>query len=144
MGIRSASNLQMTMKNMKIIGRNYYGIPYVVNIVGTSGVTTAYENVVYTGRQITYNRRGTARYIECDITIVSTYGTGEEVAEAAHVEIGGNTTINKTNSENGIFYFNGLSGDNSFRILADANVTINTANYFMFNIETAKSCTRAN
>lgn len=138
LGIRSTSNITVTIKNMNIIGRSYYGIPFVNDSAAQSGVTLIYDHVVYKGSQMTYNRNGVTRYLDCNISITALVPASvcalEEVAEVCHLEIGGNTVINKTNQSTSVFWFRGSASNMpTLTILANSNVTITTANYFMFN-----------
>lgn len=65
----ATSEINVTLCNMDIVGKNYYGIVAVESASSTKSVTLTYENVNYTGPQISYNRQGAVRYINSNITI---------------------------------------------------------------------------
>jgi len=127
-GIRSVSNISITFQNINLIGRNFFGIPYVPNSSEYYGVSTLYHNVTYNGTQLTHNPYGFARYDDCNITV-----NNHEAAEINRLEISGLTTIRKINSDNAVFWFHGSSIRRpSLKILSGAVLAITTAHYFMF------------
>ncbi|MCL2840960.1 MAG: hypothetical protein FWE05_09345 [Defluviitaleaceae bacterium] len=129
----SNSNMPViTLQNMNIIGRNYYGIIYVPD--GISGVTLNYINVTYTGPQFIYNAYGYNNLTDCTFTsAASTACPLNEMAEVSYLTIGGNTMINHqaNNGSNATFWFR--SGSNpTFIINENANVTITTTSYCFY------------
>ncbi len=119
----SATNV--TLCNMDIVGKNYYGIVAVEAASSTKVVTLTYKNVNYVGPQISYNRQGTVRYIDSNITIKNSSGyasPSNELAEANRVEIGGKTTIHHTSTGNAVFWF--TYSNPYFKILENADVSI--------------------
>lgn len=121
----ATSAIDVTLCNVDIVGKNYYGIVAVEAATSTKVVTLTYKNVNYTGPQISYNRQGMVRYIDSNITIKTFSGyasPSNELAEANRVEIGGKTTINHTSTGNAMFWF--TYSNPSFKILENADVTI--------------------
>lgn len=121
----ATSAIDVTLCNVDIVGKNYYGIVAVEAASSTKVVTLTYENVNYTGPQISYNRQGTVRYIDSNITIKTSSGyasPSNELAEANRVEIGGKTVIHHTSTGNAVFWF--TYSNPSFKILENADVTI--------------------
>lgn len=103
MRLRNAGSLKtITVQNINIIGRNHYGIICVTS----PGVTQYYENIIYSGPQLTFNPDGSAHYYNCDITIRQNGASpAGETAEAAAVVLEGNIVINKPNGgADEIFY----------------------------------------
>lgn len=135
--ISGASSIQITMQNMIIIGRNWYGSVSIYENTGTRNLSITYSKVVYAGRQMTFNRNGLTRYIDCDITIAPTTKTSQEVGEVCKVEIGGTTVINHTTTSDSTFWFPTSSTEKYLTILADANVTITTRNDLMYTDSTS-------
>lgn len=126
--ISNSATTSVTLKNMNIIGYNYYGTVAVAGNISTTMLV--YENVTYEGPQMTYNQTGPARYIDCNITIAAKNGSSgaEEVGELGNLEIGGETTINSTSGSSAF----ATAGTNpSFTVLEGANVTINLPNTFL-------------
>ncbi len=121
----ATSAIDVTLCNVDIVGKNYYGIVAVEAATSTKVVTLTYKNVNYTGLQISYNRQGMVRYIDSNITIKTSSGyasPSNERAEANKVEIGGKTTINHTSTGNAMFWF--TYSNPYFKILENADVTI--------------------
>ncbi len=121
----ATSETNVTLCNMDIVGKNYYGIVAVEAASSTKVVTLTYKNVNYVGPQISYNRQGTVRYIDSNITIKNSSGyasPSNELAEANRVEIGGKTTIYHTSTGNAVFWF--TYSNPYFKILENADVSI--------------------
>lgn len=116
----SKENKNVIVKNLNIIGYNYYGIIYVPENNDYKDVIVEYNNIVYTGTQISFNPSGLTRFIDCDITIQDNYTSGNEVCECNQIEIGGMTKIIHKSSANSSFWFR--NSNPSFKILEDANV----------------------
>lgn len=119
------SETNVTLCNMDIVGKNYYGIVAVEAVSSTKVVTLTYKNVNYVGPQISYNRQGTVKYIDSDIKINNLAGyasPSNELAEANRVEIGGKTTIHHTSTGNAVFWF--TYSNPYFKILENADVSI--------------------
>lgn len=140
LGLRNTSTMTITMKNLVLHGRNFYGLPYIAEsalaIRDTSGVSLLYENVVYDGPQITYHHNGLTRYTNCDITITQTGISGpEEVGEVNRVELGGTVRITHNSTTDAVFWFRDTASTSSLTVLAGAQVEITSANYFMFNLD---------
>lgn len=124
----NATTKQVTLRNLNLVGQNYYGIVSVADAV--SGVALVYENITYTGNQITYNANGSARYVDSTINIIYTNGVAHEVAEAASVSFGGTVAISSATTGNSLFWLRGTSTSMSFD--AGANVTATTSLYFIY------------
>ncbi len=121
----ATSEINVTLCNVDIVGKNYYGIVAVEAVSSTKSVTLTYQNVNYTGPQISYNRQGMVRYIDSNITIKTSSGyasPSNELAEVNRVEIGGKTTIQHTSTGNAMFWL--TYANPSFKILENADVSI--------------------
>lgn len=126
-GVRSASSVKVTLQNMNVVGRNYYGIIYVAEGTAFQNVVIEYKNVTYRGPQITYHPSGLSIYQDVDITIVdSTACVANEVAETYQLQIGGKTTINHNSTGNSVFWFRGPTSSPYLEILEWANLSITT------------------
>ena len=80
----SASNkniLQVTVKNLKVIGYNYYGVVYAPERSTYKNIIIEYNNIEYVGPQICFHHTGLTRFIDCNITIQDSYAVGNEVAD---------------------------------------------------------------
>ncbi len=128
--ISSPTITNVTVKNLKITGYNYYGVIYVPDASGYKNTTVEYNNITYQGPQISFNPYGLTRFINANVTIDDSYATGNEVAECNQIEIGGNTTITHKSTGNSTFWFR--NANPSFTILKDANVKITSEKRELF------------
>ena len=127
--VQSSGSLVLTLQNMNILGRNYYGIVFVND--GVSGITLNYINVTYTGPQLIYNAEGYNSIIDSTITSAMLgVSPAQEIGEVCNITIGGNTTINHQSieSSNAMFWFRSGT-DPIFVINENSNVVFNTASY---------------
>lgn len=86
----SSTNKKIIVKNIDIINAHDYGVIYVPANTIYRDVVTEYNNVKFNGTELAYNPYGTARMIDCNITMETTASLlAQEVCEAKHVEIGG-------------------------------------------------------
>ena len=124
-GVRTASSIHVTVQNLNVIGKNYYGLIYVSEATSHQDVVITYKNITYNGPQITYHPSGLSIYENLNINIIdSTACVANEVAEASKLQIGGKTTITHNSVGNSTFWFRGTSP--YLEILKDAEVSITT------------------
>lgn len=116
----------VTVKNMNIVGYNYYGIIYVPENNQYKDVIVEYNNITYTGPQISFHPTGLTRFINSNITIKENYSAGNEVAECNKIEIGGTTTITHESTANSSFWFRNQNP--SFTILPNSIVNFTSKN----------------
>ena len=127
-GVRSASSIHITVQNLNVVGKNYYGLIYVSEASSHQDVVVTYKNITYNGPQITFHPSGLSIYQNLNINIIdSTACVANEVAEAGQLQIGGNTTITHNSTGNSAFWFRGYSGSPYLEILEGANVSITTS-----------------
>ena len=139
-GVRTASNIHVTVQNLNVVGKNYYGLIYVPDSTSQQNVVVTYKNITYNGPQITYHPRGLSIYKDLKINIIdSTACVANEVAETSKLQIGGNTTITHNSVGNSAFWFRGTSP--YLEILEGAHVSITTtrdiaytASYLQFTL----------
>lgn len=124
--INSTNTNKITVKNVNVIGHNYYGIIYVPDSNTYQNVIIEYNNISYTGPQISFHPSGLTRFINCNIIINS-----QEIAECNRIEIGGTTTINHTSTSDSAFWFRG-SNPPYFKILENSIVNITITNRELF------------
>lgn len=117
--------------NMDIIGYNYYGPVYVPDSATYSGVILEYNNIKYTGPQITFNATGLSRYIDVNVTINdNSLTSGNEIAECNKIEIGGNSTFVHNSKGNSAFWFRNSTP--TFTILENAVVNFTSTSRELF------------
>lgn len=126
-GVRTSSSIHITVQNLNVVGRNYYGLIYVSESTSHQDVVVTYKNITYNGPQITYHPSGVSIYQNLNINIIdSTACVANEVAETAQLQIGGNTTIVHNSTVNSVFWFRGYSSSPYLEILDNAVVSITT------------------
>ena len=93
-GVRTASSLHVTVQNLNVVGKNYYGLIYVAEGSAYQNVVITYKNITYNGPQITYHPSGLSIYQNLTVNIIDSIANlANEVAEAGSIQIGGKTTI---------------------------------------------------
>ncbi|MBC1567913.1 hypothetical protein HCJ20_03185 [Listeria sp. FSL L7-1425] len=124
----NAGTKETTLKDIHIIGKNYYG---TISVYGAAkNVVQNYENIGYQGPQMIYNLNGTANFRGTnDVTIASVVtgsATPNEVAEIKGVSVSGKLTINHASSNaNSAFWFGGGTAEvNTFTVEENADVTV--------------------
>lgn len=124
-GVRTASSIHVTIQNLNVVGKNYYGLIYVSEGTNHQDVVVTYKNITYNGPQITYHPSGLSIYKDLTINIInSTAAVANEVAETSKLQIGGMTTITHNSTGDSTFWFRGTSP--YLEILEDAIVSITT------------------
>lgn len=145
------------IKNLDIECCNVYGVVYCPASLDYKNVSVEYININFNGVQMVYNPYGGLKIFDCVVTIKNTNEiVAQEVAEAAMIDIGGNTTITSDSADYALFTYLGnisyayfkvlpnsmvnLKSENNefmrgtynldFKILHDANVNLITANGF--------------
>lgn len=138
-GVRTSSNIHITVQNLNVVGKNYYGLIYVSEATNHQNVVITYKNITYNGPQITFHPSGLSIYENLTINIIaSTASVANEIAEAGAIQIGGNTTITHTATTNSAFWFRGYSGAPYLEILPDSNVAISTARDIIYTSNPVK------
>lgn len=115
-----------TVKNMTVVGQNYWGIVHVRESV--SGVTVKYEDMDYTGPQALHNRSGTGHFVNSSFTMRRAASSVDELAEVRIAVFEGNVNVD---SNAGSPVVRLTNSNTSFTILPGADVNIITPNYFV-------------
>lgn len=123
----NATTKAVTLQNLVIAGRNYYGTVSVNDAV--RDVVMTYINVSYTGPQLTYNTNGTGRYIDSTVSIVTATSAANELGEMNRAEFGGTFTFETTATGYSCIW---IYGNGSINILEGADVTFTTPAYFAY------------
>ncbi|EUJ23149.1 hypothetical protein PGRAN_09461 [Listeria grandensis FSL F6-0971] len=136
--IGNAATKTVTMKNMNIVGKNYYGP------VNTSdslrGITLNYQDVTYTGPQIIHNVGGYANFSgDNHVTITKVFSTGDkaqEFSEATGVNVSGKLVIDHGGTSDSTFWFGYANYVPTFlNIEDDAEVSVLVRNTDMFYLD---------
>lgn len=123
------TSMNITVQNIDVIGRNYYGVICVYDATGFSNVVVNYININYTGPQLAFNPYSSLNIINCNIIIqASSASSANEVAETRNVTLGGTTNINSSATGNSIFWFRNVVGGvyPYLNVMPNANITTAT------------------
>lgn len=133
-GVRTNSSIHVTVQNLNVVGKNYYGLIFVSESTAHQNVVITYKNLTYNGPQITYHPSGLSIYENLTVNIIdSTASVANEVGETAKIQIGGNTTIIHNSTGDSAFWFRGYSTSPSLEILENANVSITTTRDIIYS-----------
>ena len=133
-GVRTNSSIHVTVQNLNVVGKNYYGLIFVSESTAHQNVVVTYKNLTYNGPQITYHPSGLSIYENLTVNIIdSTASVANEVGETARIQIGGNTTIIHNSTGDSAFWFRGYITSPSLEILENANVSITTTRDIIYS-----------
>jgi hypothetical protein len=115
----------ITIQNMRIIGRNYHGMITVDDSTSFSDVTITFDNINYTGPGLSWGKK--SNYVIRDSTIMlvpSSPSAAHQVVSCLRVRLEGNVNITKNapTSSADLFWITGSNG--GVTIATDANVNI--------------------
>lgn len=122
----STSNRKITLKNMNIISSHTYGIVYVPSHPNYSNLSVEYNNINFSGVELSCNYYGITKIIDSLISGSDTNGvTVKKVCDSNRILIGGNTTITSNSNTNPVFFFNDVI-PSYIKIVPNSNVNITT------------------
>lgn len=121
----SKTNRIITVKNIDIIGSHTYGVMYVEQSTLFKDILVEYNNITYTGAELSFNPYGTTKIIDATITIEDKNGiTCGEVCDSDHVIIGGTTNITSAAVNCSVFYYLNNTNKPSLIFLPNSRVNI--------------------
>ena len=121
--IESSGIKSMIVRDLNIVGKNYYGPVGVRETALTDEFVLTFERVNYSGPQIGHHRRGSIYFIDCTVHIHDRNGGSpkQEFAEAKHLFFRGANTIDTETSATSIFW-HPLGG--TFEIGDDSSLSV--------------------
>ena len=122
----STKNELITLKNMNIISSHTYGVVYVPSHPNYSNLTVSYDNVNFTGVELSCNYYGITKIMNSVITGTDTNSvTTKKICDSNRIIIGGNTTITSDSTSNVVFFFNDVISS-YIKIVPNSYVSITT------------------
>lgn len=122
----SKTNKKVILKNMNIISSHGYGVIYVPSHPNYSDVIVEYNNINFSGIELSCNYYGTTKIINSLIDAKDTNGVSvQKVCDSNRIIIGGNTTITSNSNTNTVFFFNDVI-PSYIKIVPNSNVNITT------------------
>lgn len=133
----NATVTTITLQNTSVSGYSAYG-PISVQSASNSNVTINYNNVTYSGPQLSYNSLGTINITNCTITIDGSKANsapGGHVAEVSDITFYGTNNITiANNGTTSCFYLRGSTP--TFINSANSNTTINAQRGVLLSMTT--------
>lgn len=122
----STTNKRIILKNMNIVSSHGYGVVYVPSHPNYSNVVVEYNNINFSGIELSQNYYGTTKIIDSLIDAKDTNNVStQRVCDSNRIIIGGNTIITSSSSTNTVFFFNDVI-PSYIKIVPNSNVSITT------------------
>ncbi len=127
----SRTNKRIILKNMNIISSHSYGVIYVPSHPNYSNVVVEYNNINFSGIELSCNYYGTTKIVDSVIDTKDTNNvSAQKVCDSNRIIIGGKTTITSSSNTNQVFFFNDVI-PSYVKIVPNSNVNITTNKEFM-------------
>ena len=127
----STTNKIIILKNMNIVSSHGYGVVYVPSHPNYSDVVVEYNNINFSGIELSQNYYGTTKIIDSVIEVKDTNSvSAQRVCDSNRIVIDGISTLTSSSSTNTIFFLNDVI-PSSFKIMPNSRVNITTDNEFM-------------
>ena len=103
----STTNKKIVLKNINIVSSHGYGVIYVPSHPNYSNVVVEYNNINFTGIELSCNYYGTTKITNSIIDVKDTNNIpAQRVCDSNRIIIDGNSNITNNSSTNTVFFFN--------------------------------------
>lgn len=127
----STTNKRIILKNMNIVSSHGYGVIYVPSHPNYSNVVVEYNNINFSGIELSQNYYGTTKIIDSVLEVKDTNNvSAQRACNSNRIIIDGNTTITSDSNTNTIFFFNDVI-PSLVKIMPNSRVSITTNREFM-------------
>lgn len=127
----STANKRIILKNMNIVSSHGYGVIYVPSHPNYSNVIVEYNNINFSGIELSQNYYGTTKIIDSVLEVKDTNNvSAQRACNSNRIIIDGNTTITSDSNTNTIFFFNDVI-PSLVKIMPNSRVSITTNREFM-------------
>ncbi len=127
----STTNKRIILKNINIVSSHGYGVVYVPSHPNYSDVVVEYNNINFSGIELSQNYYGTTKIIDSVIEVKDTNTvSAQRVCDSNRIIIDGVSTLTSNSSTNPMFFLNDVI-PSSFKIMPNSRVNITTDNEFM-------------
>ena len=127
----SKTNKRVVLKNMNIISSHGYGVVYVPSHPNYSDVVVEYNNVNFSGIELSNNYYGTTKIVDSVIEVKDINNvSAQRVCDSNRIIIDGVSTIKSNSNTNTVFFFNDVI-PSSVKIMPNSRVNITTEKEFM-------------
>ncbi len=122
----NTTNKKIVLKNMNIVSSHGYGVVFVPSHPNYSNVVVEYNNINFSGVELSCNYYGTTKIIDSVLEIKDTNSvSAQRACNSNRIIIGGNTTITSYSTTNTVFFFNDVLSS-YIKIFPNSNVNITT------------------
>ena len=119
-------NKKIVLKNMNIISSHTYGVVYVPSHPNYNDLVVEYNNINFSGVELSCNYYGTTKINDSMISGVDTNNvTVKKICDSNRIIIGGNTTITSNSNVDPVFFFNDVI-PSYIKIVPNSHVNITT------------------
>ena len=119
-------NKKIVLKNMNIICSHTYGVVYVPSHPNYNDLVVEYNNINFSGVELSCNYYGTTKINDSMISGVDTNNvTVKKICDSNRIIIGGNTTITSNSTVDPVFFFNDVI-PSYIKIVPNSHVNITT------------------
>lgn len=119
-------NKKIVLKNMNIISSHTYGVVYVPSHPNYNDLVVEYNNINFSGVELSCNYYGTTKINDSMISGVDTNNvTVKKICDSNRIIIGGNTTITSNSTVDPVFFFNDVI-PSYIKIVPNSHVNITT------------------
>ena len=127
----STTNKRIILKNINIVSSHGYGVVYVPSHPNYSDVVVEYNNINFSGIELSQNYYGTTKIVDSIIEVKDTNSVAaQRVCDSNRIIIDGDTTITSTSSTNTVFFFNDVI-PSFVKIMPNSKVSVTTDREFM-------------
>ena len=119
-------NKKIVLKNMNIISSHTYGVVYVPSHPNYNDLVVEYNNINFSGVELSCNYYGTTKINDSMISGVDTNNVSvKKICDSNRIIIGGNTTITSNSTVDPVFFFNDVI-PSYIKIVPNSHVNITT------------------
>ncbi len=127
----NTTNKKIILKNMNIISSHGYGVVFVPSHPNYSNVIVEYNNVNFSGIELSQNYYGTTKIVDSVIEVKDTNNVpAQRACDSNRIIIDGTSTITSSSNTNTIFFFNDVI-PSMVKIMPNSRVSITTDKEFM-------------
>lgn len=127
----STTNKKVILKNINIISSHGYGVIYVPSHPNYSNVVVEYNNINFSGIELSVNYYGMTKIIDSVIEIKDTNNVSAKTAcNSNKIVIDGISTITSSSSTDTVFFLNDVI-PSSIKIMPNSRISITTDKEFM-------------
>ena len=127
----STTNKRIILRNMNIVSSHSYGVVFVPSHPNYSSVVVEYNNINFSGIELSQNYYGTTKIVDSVIEVKDTNTVlAQKACDSNRIILDGNTTITSSSNTNQVFFFNDVI-PSSVKIMPNSRVNITTDKEFM-------------